>query len=212
MWPSPTSTAFCWSPSLVAHASTRVREPVPPRSERKATPQLTAAKRRQVVSETHEDMSGVALWFDSISVVKALPAGLAKLAGFDSAQVVYQPDSLDRSLSRIRSGSAWVRFQFEHNDDLKTCSTLTNSLKVFADRKALYFHVTGSTRDGRNSVKWARIFKDCREVSAATHIHKFAAVPAAEGEPNTIVVSEAELFEISLVALGAFPRTCFEFL
>ncbi len=216
MWPAPAATR---SPSTLAThygaTATPARERPLSQSVRGGVVSKSSVSKPSSVQGNHRtDLFGVALHFGSVSSVKALPTAVADAAGFASAQVIVSSGAFDRSLRHCQVGEVKgsVRFQFDHVDDTKTASTISGTLKLFADQKALSFYVTGSTRDGANSVKWARTFADLREVSAGFYIRRFNVIPAGNGEPPTIDVTEAELFEISLVARGAFPRTSFKFL
>ncbi|MBA4187765.1 MAG: hypothetical protein C0467_07075 [Planctomycetaceae bacterium] len=215
MWSElATSTPSFWtSQAMRLTPSARASRQTTPSSANHTTKGTTTQARKPATTSS-ELLTGVVLNFDTLSCEQTLPRALAKIAGFDISQIMIAPGAFDKSLKRCRAGrvNGNVRFQFDHNDRTKTCSTISGALRLLADSRSLYFIVGDASRDGAKSVREAKRRTECREVSAGFYAHKFHVIPGEPGEANVIYVAEAELFEVSLVELGAFPRTSVEFI
>ncbi|VTT99070.1 : Peptidase_U35 [Gemmataceae bacterium] len=211
MWPAVApSRPSIWGTPFVAHPSACVVKDRPaPRPARTPTVRASTSPVRAAPSARPGDLTGVALNFGTLSQVMPLPKGTAELAGFDRAQVMFEPGAFDEALAACRVGE-WesrVGFQFGHIEETRCASTMSGAVRLWADRQALRFHIDGGTRDGKSAAKWARCFKDCRELSIGATMLHCKALRGEDGEPNTLLILKAGLFEISLVPSGAFPRT-----
>lgn len=172
-------------------------------------PKARASKR------TTTDLCGTAATFTTLSSPIDLSPAIASAVGCDRAPVALVPGCFDRCLARCEKGRVKyaVEFQLAHEPDLKLCSTISGALRLWADRESLYFYITGSIRDGRHAVKWARRMTHLRKCSVMFAPERFDVERDREsGAVNAIYVTRAALGEVSLVESGAFRGTSIEFL
>lgn len=205
MWPSSaTRSPSPWAPHIGTTA-TLAREVRAPSHPGKGAAVVTSSAPLNATN-----VHGIVHTFGTLSRdVKALPAAVAEAAGFSRAKVMIQPGAFDAALSRIKVGrvEGSVQIWFGHAPETKTASTISGALRLVADETSLHCYVSGSSRDGANTVRWVKTFSNCREMSLCFLPSRFASDLGKDGAPNILVILEASITEVSFVPQGLFPKT-----